>query len=73
MSNNEKPHAGAVSNLAYLTKQQSADYLQTSTRYVERMIRSGRLRAYKPTPGLLRVRMSDLERFLSSGATIGAA
>jgi excisionase family DNA binding protein len=68
-----KPQAEAVNNSAILTKQQAAEYLQTTPRYLERMIRAGRLRALKPTRKLVRIRRSDLEPFLESGATIGGA
>jgi excisionase family DNA binding protein len=68
-----KPQAEAVNNSAILTKQQAAEYLQTTPRYLERMIRAGRLRALKPTGKLVRIRRSDLETFLESGATIGGA
>jgi excisionase family DNA binding protein len=34
-------------------------------------IRLGRLKALKPTGKLVRIRLSDLEKFLESGATIG--
>ena len=44
-----KPRAEAVSYSAILTKQQAAEYLQVTPRYVERMVASGRLRALKPT------------------------
>jgi hypothetical protein len=36
------------------------------------MVRSGRLRALKPSPKLLRFRQADLDAFLETGATIGA-
>jgi DNA binding domain, excisionase family len=54
-----------------LTKEQAAEYLQTTPRYLERMVRTGRLRALRPTGKLWRVRLSDLEKFLESGASIG--
>ncbi len=47
-------------------------YLQCTRRYLERMVRSGRLRALKPTGKFLRFRQTDLDAFLESGATIGA-
>jgi excisionase family DNA binding protein len=72
MATQTKPQAEAV-NSAILTKQQAAEYLQTTPRYLERMIRAGRLRALKPTGKLVRIRRSDLETFLESGATIGGA
>jgi excisionase family DNA binding protein len=54
-----------------LTKAQAASYLQVTPRYLNRVVREGRLRALKPTGGLWRVRRSDLDAFLESGATIG--
>jgi excisionase family DNA binding protein len=65
-----KPQAEAA-NSAILTKQQAAKYLQTTPRYIEHMVASGRLRALKPTGKLWRVRQSDLDAFLESGASIG--
>jgi excisionase family DNA binding protein len=56
---------------AVLTKQEAAQFLRCTSRYIERMVRAGRLRACKPTSKLWRVRRSDLEAFLESGETIG--
>jgi len=56
---------------AILTKQQAAAYVQSTTRYIERAIRSGRLKACKPSGKFVRIRRSDLEAFLESGATTG--
>ena len=67
-----KPPQVEAANSAILTKQQAAEYLQATPRYIERMVQSGRLRALKPTGKLWRVRRSDLDAFLQSGATIGA-
>ena len=58
---------------AILTKKQAADYLQVTPRYLERMVRCGRLRALKPSGKLVRFRQADLDAFLESGATIGGA
>jgi excisionase family DNA binding protein len=58
---------------AILTKQQAAEYLQATPRYIERMVRLGRLRALKPSGKLWRVRRKDLDTFLDSGTTIGGA
>jgi excisionase family DNA binding protein len=63
--------ASELNNLAILTKRQAAAIVQTSPRYLERMVASGRLRAYRPTGKLWRVRRKDLDAFLESGATIG--
>ena len=59
-------------NHSLLTKQQAASYVGCSPRYLERAIVAGRLRALKPTGKLLRIRRSDLEAFLESGATMEA-
>jgi excisionase family DNA binding protein len=67
----KQPQAEAA-NSAILTKQQAAEYLQTTPRYLERMVSNGRLRALKPTGKLWRVRRSDLDAFLESGASIAA-
>jgi excisionase family DNA binding protein len=47
-------------------------YLQCTRRYLERAVRSGLLRALKPTPRFVRFRQADLDAFLEIGATIGA-
>ncbi len=70
MATQKQPHAEAA-NSTILTKQQAAEYLQATPRYIERMVASGRLRALKPTGKLWRVRQSDLDAFLESGASIG--
>ena len=54
-----------------LTKREAANYVRCTPRYIERQIRAGRLKALKPTGKLLRIRLSDLDAFLESGATIG--
>ena len=66
------PSAGAEIP-AILTKREAANYVRSTTRYIERMIRAGRLRALKPTGKLVRIRLKDLEAFLESGSTIGGA
>jgi len=71
MDNSNNPLAGAANFPAVLTKQQAAAYLQSTPRYLERMVRSGRLCALKPTGRFWRVRRSDLDRFLESAATTG--
>jgi excisionase family DNA binding protein len=71
MAKSINPVAGAENFPAILTKPQAAAYVQSTPRYLERMVRSGRLRALKPTGRFWRIRRSDLDRFLESGATIG--
>src|SRR5262249_25898323 len=56
-----------------LTKQETAQRLKSTIRYIERMIATGRLKALKPTGKMVRIRQRDLDTFLESGATIGAA
>jgi excisionase family DNA binding protein len=68
----KQPQTEAVLNSAILTKQQAAEYLQVTPRYIERMVRSGRLRACKPTGKLVRFFLKDLNAFLMSSASIAA-
>ena len=69
MATTINPLAGAEIFPAILTKQQAAAYVQSTTRYVERAIKSGRLKACKPSGKFVRIRLKDLEAFLESGAT----
>lgn len=57
-------------NHPLLTLKQAARYAICTPRYLQKQIRSGRLKALKPTGKLLRIRRCDLEKFLESGATI---
>ena len=66
--NNSQVEAG---NSTILTKREAADFLRCTTRYIERMVAAGRLRAFKPTGKLWRIRRAELETFLESGVTIG--
>ena len=54
---------------AILTKPQAARYLQASTRYLERQIRSGRLKALRLSGKFIRIRLKDLDAFLETGST----
>jgi len=67
-----KSHAEAL-NSAILTKQEAASLLKVTTRYIERQIRAGRLRACKPSGKLVRILRRDLDLFLAQGATMEAA
>ena len=58
-------------NSTILTKQEAADFLRCTPRYIERQVRLGRIKACKPTGKLWRVRRAELEAFLESGATVG--
>jgi excisionase family DNA binding protein len=69
MAINGDPLAEAV-NPAILTKREAASYIRCTPRYLERQIHAGRLKALKPTGKLVRIRRSDLDAFLESGATI---
>jgi excisionase family DNA binding protein len=64
-------NASELKNLAILTKLEAASLLRVTTRYIERAITAGRLRACKPTGKMLRIYRRDLDRFLEGGATIG--
>jgi excisionase family DNA binding protein len=70
MATRKQPQAEAANSATYLTKQEAAKLLKVTTRYIERAVSGGRLRALKPTVGLWRVRKSDLDAFMESGASI---
>ena len=56
---------------AILTKQQAALYVQATPRFIERAIKSGRLKACKLSNKFVRIRLTDLQAFLAPGETIG--
>jgi excisionase family DNA binding protein len=64
-----KPQAEAA-NSAILTKQEAAEVLGCTTRYIERQIRAGRLRACKPSGKFVRIFRKDINAFLESCASI---
>ena len=66
----DRPSVETV-NSTILTKQEAANFIRCTPRYLERQVKAGRLRALKPTAKLWRIRRTDLEAFLESGATIG--
>jgi excisionase family DNA binding protein len=70
MATTNKPHAEAVNHSAILTKKEAAQLLRCTVRYIERVIRAGRLRACKPTGKLVRIYRRDLDAFLQSGASM---
>jgi excisionase family DNA binding protein len=69
----KQPTVGAANLPTILTKQEAADLLRCTVRYLERQIRAGRLRALKPTGKLVRIYRRDLDAFLETGSTIGVA
>ena len=71
MATTINPLAGAENFPAILTKQQAAAYVQSTPRYLERQVKTGRLRALKPTGKFVRFRRKDLEAFLESGSSSG--
>jgi excisionase family DNA binding protein len=64
-----KPQAEAGDS-AILTKQQAAELLGCTTRYIERQIRAGRLRSCKPSGKFVRIFRKDINAFLESCASI---
>jgi len=64
------PSLEAVNSII-LTKPEAAAFVRCTTRYLERQVRAGRLKALKPTSKMVRFRRADLEAFLESGSTIG--
>jgi excisionase family DNA binding protein len=59
----------AVSNSTILNKQEVAALLKVSPRYVERQVRSGRLRALRLSHKVTRFHRRDVETFLASTAS----
>lgn len=53
-----------------LTIEDACAYVRCTRRYLERMVRAGRLRALKPSGKLVRFRQADVDDFLETGATI---
>jgi excisionase family DNA binding protein len=72
VSNSASSHAAGLTHAAILTKQEAAELLRCTPRYLERQIRAGRLRACKPTGKLVRIFRHDLDAFLESGASVAA-
>ena len=59
-----------IATLPILTKSQACELLACKPRYLERAIRSGRLRACRPTGKFVRIFRKDLEAFLVSGESM---
>jgi len=59
-----------ASHDAIMDKRQAAAYLNVSIRWLEMAARDGPLKVYKLSSQLWRVRRSELDRFLESGASI---
>jgi excisionase family DNA binding protein len=68
--NPASPHAAGLHNAAILTKEQAAQYLGSSVRFVERQIRAGKLRACKPTGKFVRIFRTDIDQFLLNFASM---
>jgi excisionase family DNA binding protein len=65
-------NAISLTNGDILTKAEAAKLLCCTTRYIERAISSGRLRACKPSGKFVRIFRSDIDAFLLSGASVAA-
>jgi excisionase family DNA binding protein len=57
----------ALTQRELLTKKQAAEYLQCTTRFLERHITAGHLRCCKPTKKFVRIRRKDLDAFMENG------
>jgi excisionase family DNA binding protein len=68
---NSPKYAAGLNNAAIYSKEQAAQILGCTVRYIERQIRGGRLRACKPSGNFVRIFGKDVTAFLESGATIG--
>jgi excisionase family DNA binding protein len=72
MATRKQPFADTANSATYLTKQEAAKLLKVTTRYLERAVAAGRLKALKPSGKLWRVRQSDLDAFLEKSASTRA-
>ncbi len=57
-------------DLPYLTKKQVAEIMQVSPRFIERMVKSGRLRMLKVSSRLVRFSASDIDAFMAAGGSL---
>ena len=64
-----KPEPTKWSDLSLLTKREVAKIMQVSPRFLERMVKDGRLRAIKISSRMVRFRASDIDAFLEAGAS----
>ena len=70
VSNSANPHAAGLHNAAIYTKEQVAELLDCTVRYIERQIRAGTLRACKPTGKFVRIFRTDIDQFLLNFASM---
>jgi excisionase family DNA binding protein len=56
----------------YLDKKQASAYLGVGVEYIEDLIRSGRLKALKPSYKILRIHVRDLDALMNGAATIAS-
>jgi excisionase family DNA binding protein len=56
----------------YLTKAQAADYLGTSIQFIEHLIKTGKLRASKPSYKILRLHVSEIDKMMAASNTVAA-
>ena len=61
-----------IETCPYLTIQDAAVRLRCSTKTVRRYIASGKLVAYRVGPTMLRIRLTDLDAMVASGAVPNA-
>lgn len=66
-------HAAGLHNAAILTKEEAAELLRCTPRYIERQIKAGRLRARKPSGKFVRIFRKDIDAFLNDCASIAAS
>jgi excisionase family DNA binding protein len=69
MHEQSKPRANRAE---ILTKQEVAELLRCTPRYLECQVNAGRLRACKPSGKLVRFYRADVDAFLASGASVAA-
>jgi excisionase family DNA binding protein len=63
----QRPRNAGRGSWPVLTKKQAAEYLQCTTRFIERHITAGHIRSCKPTKKFVRIRRKELDAFLENG------
>ena len=58
---------GSMAEQTWFTREEAADYLRVGTRTLDRWITAGKLRAYKKSSRLVRLKREDLDAFMLGG------
>ena len=57
---------GSMNDQTWFTREEAAEYLRVGTRTLDRWIVAGKLKAYKKSSRLVRLKREDLDSFMVS-------